>query len=143
MMPMYKTGVIAESIAKGVCKVPGMKAETMDIETACVGELDSAMAKSAGVIVGSPTINQNILLPVYKLFAVINPIRDKKKIAGGFGSYGWSGEGKTIIEANLKSLKLKYFEEGMFIKFTPGEKDLEAAEDYGEAIAKAIIESRQ
>ena len=34
-----------------------------------------------GLLVGSPTINQNTLLPVYKLFALINPISDKGKLA--------------------------------------------------------------
>ena len=138
----HKTGVIAESIAAGVRKVEGMIAEACDIEMTPLGELDAAMAKCAAVVVGSPTINQNILLPVYKLFAVISPIRDKKKLAGGFGSYGWSGEGKTIIEANLRNLKLNYFEDGLYVKFSPGEKDLEAAENYGEALAKAVVESR-
>ncbi len=28
-------------------------------------------------LVGSPTINQNTLLPVYKLFALINPLGTK------------------------------------------------------------------
>jgi flavorubredoxin len=139
----HKTGIIAEKIAEGVRKVDGMLAEPLDIETVSIGELDARMAKSAAVLVGSPTINQNILLPVYKLFAVINPIRDKKKMAGGFGSYGWSGEGKSIIEANLKGLKLNYLDDGLFVKFTPGKKDLEAAVDYGEAIAKAVVENRQ
>lgn len=139
----HKTGVIAEHIAVGVQKVDGMLAETVDIEMSSLGDLDAAMARSAGVVVGSPTINQNILLPVYKLFAVINPIRDKKKIAGGFGSYGWSGEGKTLIENGLKSLKLDYFGEGIFVRFSPGEEDLKSAEDYGEALANAIVASRQ
>ena len=139
----HKTGIIAEKIAEGVRKVEGMVAEPCDIEMVPLGDLDASMAKSSAVVVGSPTINQNILLPVYKLFAVISPIRDKKKIAGGFGSYGWSGEGKTMIEANLRGLKLNYHGEGLFVKFTPGEKDLEAAVDYGEAIAKAVVESRQ
>jgi flavorubredoxin len=139
----HKTGVIAEHIAAGVQKVDGMLAETVDIEMSSLGDLDAAMARSAGVVVGSPTINQNILLPVYKLFAVINPIRDKKKIAGGFGSYGWSGEGKTLIENGLKNLKLNYFGDGIFVKFSPGEEDLKSAEDYGEALANAIVASRQ
>ncbi|MCK4569439.1 MAG: FprA family A-type flavoprotein [Bacteroidales bacterium] len=134
----HKTGVIAERIAAGIRKVDGMKADICDIETVSLGDLDAAMARSAAVIVGSPTINQNILLPVYKLFAVINPIRDRKKLAGGFGSYGWSGEGKKIIETNLQNLKLKYFEDGIFVKFSPGEDDLKAAEEYGEALALAM-----
>jgi len=137
----HKTGVIAECIARGIQKIDGMTVEACDIETTPLGELDAMMAKSKAVIVGSPTINQNILLPVYKLFAVINPIRDKKKLAGGFGSYGWSGEGEKIIESNLKNLKLKYFEEGVYVKFTPGEDDLKRAEDYGESFAKVLSEN--
>ena len=115
-----------------------MIVEIIDIETTPLGELDAMMAKSKAVIVGCPTINQNILLPVYKLFAVINPIRDKKKLAGGFGSYGWSGEGEAIIHTSLKNLKLQYFEEGVFVKFSPGEEDLKRAEDYGESFAKTM-----
>ena len=134
----HKTGVIAESIAAGIKKVDGMIVEIIDIETTPLGELDAMMAKSKAVIVGCPTINQNILLPVYKLFAVINPIRDKKKLAGGFGSYGWSGEGEAIIYTSLKNLKLQYFEEGVFVKFSPGEEDLKRAEDYGESFAKTM-----
>ncbi|MEN8225525.1 MAG: FprA family A-type flavoprotein [Bacteroidota bacterium] len=137
----HKTGVIAESIAKGIQKVEGMIVETCDIETTPLGELDAMMAKCKAVIVGSPTINQNILLPVYKLFAVINPIRDRKKLAGGFGSYGWSGEGEKIISTNLQSLKLQYFQDGVFVKFSPGSDDLKKAEDYGEAFAKTLIQN--
>ena len=139
----HKTGVIAESIAAGVRKVEGMIAETCDIETTSIGDLDAAMAKSTAVIVGCPTINQNILLPIYKLFAVINPIRDRKKLAGGFGSYGWSGEGKKIIETNLRGLKLNYFKEGLFVKFSPNDEDLKAAEDYGEELARTIVDTQE
>ena len=71
---------------------------------------------------------------------MINPIRDKKKLAGGFGSYGWSGEGEKIIETNLRNLKLKYFKEGVYVKFSPGEEDLKLAEDYGEAFAREYMQ---
>lgn len=139
----HKTGLIAESIAKGIGKVEGITAEIMDVENTSLGDLDAMMAKSNAVIVGSPTINQNILLPVYKLFAVINPIRDKKKLAGGFGSYGWSGEGQKIIESNLRNLKLTYFNEGIFIKFSPTDEDLRRAEDFGTAFASTLKENNE
>jgi flavorubredoxin len=72
-----------------------------------------------GLLIGSPTINQNTLLPVYKLFALINPIRDKGKLGGAFGSYGWSGESPNLILENLRLLKLKIFEETAAFKFSP------------------------
>ena len=64
----------------------------MDIETADIRDMDSKLTIADGIIVGSPTINQNTLLPVYKLAAMVSPLRDKGKLAGSFGSYGWSGE---------------------------------------------------
>ncbi|MDT8394057.1 MAG: FprA family A-type flavoprotein [Bacteroidales bacterium] len=139
----HKTGLIAESIARGIGKVDGIITEIMDVETISLGDLDAMMAKSNAVIVGSPTINQNILLPIYKLFAVINPIRDKKKLAAGFGSYGWSGEGQKIIEANLRNLKLNYFNEGIFIKFSPSEEDIQRAEEFGTSFAFALKENNE
>ena len=135
----HKTGVIAESIAAGIRKVDGVEVDICDIEHTSLGDLDAMVARCQALIVGSPTINQNILLPIYKLFAVINPIRDKKKLAGGFGSYGWSGEGEKIIGANLKNLKLDLFGDGIFVKFTPGTEDLKHAEEYGEAFARTLI----
>jgi len=92
------------------------------------------------VVVGSPTINQNILLPVYKLFSVISPLRDKGKLAGGFGSYGWSGESKKLISSGLENLKLDYFSEGVFVKFTPDDNDTDLAFDYGQKFGSALLE---
>ena len=45
-----------------------------DIENIAPGELDLKLASADAILVGSPTINQNTLLPVYKLFALINPM---------------------------------------------------------------------
>jgi len=104
-----------------------------------IGELDEKIARSSAIIVGSPTINQNILLPIYKLFAVINPLRDKRKLTGAFGSYGWSGENKKMIESNLNNLKLNYFGDGIFVKFTPNGDEIKQCLEYGEEFGKALL----
>lgn len=134
-----KTELLAKGIAKGIAESAEIKVEIMDIEHASLGDLEANMISCNGLIVGCPTINQNILMPIYKLFAVINPIRDHKKLAGGFGSYGWSGEGKKMIETNLSNLKLKYFGEGVFVKFTPSEKEIALAVEYGKNFAKELL----
>lgn len=135
-----KTGKIAAAIGEGVQSViPDAVIEVQDIETTPIGELDEKIARSKAIIVGCPTINQNILLPVYKLFALINPIRDKGKIGGAFGSYGWSGEGEKLIYANLKNLKLDMPDDSVFVKFTAHEPQLEQARGYGRKIAEMMI----
>lgn len=136
----HKTGLIAEAIAEGINESGQVDAILLDVEKTTIGELDMHMEKASGIIVGSPTINQNILLPIYKLFAIINPLRDKGKLAGAFGSYGWSGEGSKLIENNLRNLKLDFFTVGMFFKFTPNEVELEKCRFYGRDFAAKILE---
>lgn len=134
-----KTGAIAHAIAKGIESVEGVEAVVLDIEHTSIGDLEMQLTMANGFIIGCPTINQNILLPVYKLFALINPLRDKGKLAGGFGSYGWSGEGMKIIRTNLENLKLKYTETDVFVKFSPNESDLDRAERYGRQFAQQLL----
>lgn len=135
----HKTGAIAEAIARGIEESGVVKAYPQDIEHTSLGDIEMQLTLSSGLIVGCPTINQNILLPIYKLFALINPLRDKGKLAGGFGSYGWSGEAMKIIRANLESLKLKYTDTDVFVKFSPAEEDLARAEAYGRQFAKELL----
>jgi flavorubredoxin len=135
----HKTGLLAQKIAEGIRLAGDFDVEVFDMELSTIGELDQKVAECSAIIVGSTTINQNILLPVYKLFSVINPIRDKGKLAGGFGSYGWSGESKTLIKSNLDNLKLKYFGEGVFVKFTPDPEEQEQAVAYGKAFGEALL----
>jgi NADH oxidase (H2O-forming) len=58
----HNTGKMAEMIAEGIKSSGDFDVEVADIETMSLGDLDEKMAKSKAVIVGCPTINQNILL---------------------------------------------------------------------------------
>lgn len=134
-----KTGVIASKIAEGIRMAGTFDIEIKDIEKTPLGEIDASLTRSSAIIVGSPVINQNILLPVYRLFALINPLRDRGKLAGSFGSYGWSGENIQMIRSNLENLKLKHFGDGIFVKFTPSEPELEKCVEYGKAFGEEFL----
>lgn len=136
-----KTGMVAELIARGIREAGDIDVEVKDIEHSPFGELEEKISHATAYVIGSPTINQNILLPIYKCFAAINPIRDKGKLAGAFGSYGWSGEARSQIRANLENLKLQFFEEGVFVKFTPNQEESEKAVEYGRAFGKKLLET--
>ena len=132
------TREMAELIAEGLKKTETIHVELADIEHMMLGDLEELVVKSDGLIVGSPTINQNTLLPVYKLFSVINPIRDKGKPAAAFGSFGWSGEAVSLIENHLKNLKLNIVSEGQTIRFHPGSEDSDQLIRFGEEFARAL-----
>lgn len=132
------TKEMAGKIAEGLSSVEGIKAELLDIEHTLLGDLEEKLVSSNAVIVGSPTINQNTLLPIYKLFSVVNPIRDRGKLAAAFGSYGWSGEAVSIIEANLKSLKFKVIQEALTSKFFPHENKAQDFVNFGKCFAEQM-----
>ncbi len=133
------TGKLAGAIAKGIESAGDFTVEVCDIETMALGDLDERVARSSAIIVGCPTINQNILLPVYRLFAVISPIRDRGKLAGAFGSYGWSGEASELINSTLKNLKLNVQGDGVFVKFTPHHNEFQESFDYGRKIGEKLL----
>ena len=136
------TEEMANQLAKGLKKTTNLTVELVDIENVLLGDLEEHMVKADGIIIGSPTINQNTLLPVYKLFSVINPIRDKGKPAAAFGSFGWSGEAVKLIEDHLRNLKLKVVGEGLTARFFPNSKETDHLISFGEEFVKVLQEEK-
>ena len=137
------TTLMAEKIAEGLSKSCDFKIDICDIESVRAEKLEEKIAHCSGIIVGSPTINQNILPQIYQIFATINPIRDKGKLAAAFGSYGWSGEAVRMIESNFTMLKLKVFDQNVMVKFKPHEPEFEKCIAFGKAYAEKMIEIYQ
>jgi flavorubredoxin len=130
----------AHIIAEGIIETKDITVDITDIENISLEELETKLIMSDGLLVGSPTINQNTLLPVYRLLALINPIRDKGKLGGAFGSYGWSGESPNIILENLRLLKLKIFEETAAFKFSADNIKKENLRQFGRNFAQRYIQ---
>jgi flavorubredoxin len=134
------TKLMAEAIGRGIRKAGAdLKIDITDIEHISPEELESKITLSGGILVGSPTFNQNTLLPVYTLFALINPVRDRGKYAAAFGSYGWSGEAVTLIENHLKNLRLNIIQPGLAVKFNPDKAQTEEFEKFGENFGRQFL----
>jgi flavorubredoxin len=133
------TKEMALRIKEGLMSAGDLEIEMMDIENAMLGDIEEQLVRSNALIIGSPTINQNTLLPVYRLFSVISPIRDKLKFAAAFGSYGWSGEAVKLIEDHLKNLKLTIVQEGLSEKFYPNDEKSERFFEFGRAFGNKMI----
>ena len=130
----------AEYIAEGIRSTGSFETEISDIENISAADLEMKLIEADAILAGSPTINQNTLLPVYKLFSLINPLRDKVKVAGAFGSFGWSGEAPKIILENFRNLKLRIFEETASFKFSPGGVKKDGLVEFGKRFAQKVLE---
>ncbi|HJX70389.1 MAG TPA: FprA family A-type flavoprotein [Bacteroidales bacterium] len=133
------TRQMAELIARGISEVLSCNVNIVDIEHILPGDLEELIVKSNSILIGSPTINQNTLLPVYKMFSLFNPLRDKGKKATAFGSYGWSGEAVKLIENQLKALKLDVVCEGISSRFSPNNEKSEKLIEFGKNFARQLL----
>ncbi len=133
------TGIMAKLIAEGIKASGKIEVDLADIENIPLGDLEEKVIRSDALLVGSPTINQNTLIPVYKLFGLINPLRDKQKLAATFGSYGWSGEAAKLIEDTLRNLKLTIAQNPLSIKFYPHGEKADELRLFGKNFAEKVL----
>lgn len=109
----------------------------LDVSESGADQIAKAIANSEILLIGSPTINQNALPPVWNVISHISPITDRSKIAGAFGSYGWSGEAVGMITDQLKALKLNVID-GIRVKFIPSEEQFEEIRAFARQAVEAL-----
>lgn len=119
---------------KEIIEKAGIKADVHEITSRPMAELITLVDRASGILVGSPTINQDAVEPAWDLLAHVSAIVNRGKIAGAFGSYGWSGEGVDMLTARLKSLKLKVVEQGFKFNFVPSEEEFKLADEFIEKL---------
>ncbi len=132
------TRALAGEIAAGLAE-SGVDAQMFDMQSVSPAEVAARVDQSEGLLVGSPTFNQDAVYPVWDLLARLSPLVNRGKPAAAFGSYGWSGEAVKMLEQRLSGLKLKVTLPGVRVNFTPGEGDLRAARELGRSFAKLLV----
>lgn len=131
------TKEIAMAIKEGL-KDAGCEVDVHDITELPLEKLVEKADKAKAVLVGSPTINQDAVKPVWDFLSFVSPIINRGKIAMAFGSYGWSGEGVQLITDRLKGLKFNVIEPGFKVCFKPSEEDLKRAREIGREIGEKV-----
>jgi flavorubredoxin/flavin reductase (DIM6/NTAB) family NADH-FMN oxidoreductase RutF len=131
------TATIAQAIASGANKA-GAKVLAINCEFASPQEIKEAIASSDGFIVGSPTLGGHAPTPVQTALGVILGTADKTKLAGVFGSFGWSGEAIDLLESKFKDGGYKFGFETIRVKFKPDATILKTCEEAGTDFVQAL-----
>ena len=108
----------------------GYQVETYEITSFDISYLVNVVETSKGILVGTPTINQDAVRPAWDFLNSLCPITVRGKIASAFGSFGWSGEGVPMILSRMKDLKFKVLDDGLKFKFVPDKKEYEEANEF-------------
>ncbi|EHP83983.1 FprA family A-type flavoprotein [Methanotorris formicicus] len=84
------------------------------------------------VLIGSPTLNQNLYPEVAKFLSYMEGLKPTNKIGVAFGSYGWMEMATEKIKEVFKRLNFEIVDdECLKVKFVPKEEDLKKCYEFG------------
>jgi flavorubredoxin len=129
---------MAEAIAEGAERLPGVRVSLYDLEGGEPDVLCDLVEEADGLAFGSPTINADAVKPIWDLLSSLTTVNIKGKLGVAFGSYGWSGEAVRLIEDRLRGLKMRVPVEGLRIKLVPDTEELGACSALGENVARHL-----
>jgi flavorubredoxin len=135
------TKIMAEQICEGIVS-EGVNVRPMNLRTNHRSDIMTELLDASALVVGSPTLNNNVYPTVSDFLTYMKGLRPQNKLAACFGSYGWNGASIKILNSELASMKFKMIDEtGLKIQYVPDEKGLSACFEYGQTIGKSICQS--
>lgn len=136
------TATLAQAIAKGITKA-GVAVESINCEFADPAEIEAAVQKCDGFVIGSPTLGGHMPTQVQTALGIVLSTTAKTKLAGVFGSYGWSGEAVDEIESKLQDAGYRLGFDTIRVKFKPDDVTLQTCKEAGTDFAQALKKSKK
>jgi flavorubredoxin len=133
----HSTETMAEAIVQGIVD-EGVIARPIHIRSSHRSEIMTEVLDAAAVIVGSPTLNNQLFPTVSDFLTYMKGLKPKNKIGAAFGSYGWSGESVKLINQELEAMKFDIIDPGIKIQYVPDQDGKDSCFELGRKIGKAI-----
>lgn len=130
------TKALAEECACAV-QDAGLQTELADLSEVKTEEAIERINNADAFIIGSPTLNRDVLEPVWHVLTGLSVLACKGKPAAAIGSYGWSGEAVKYIEERLKNIGCVVAGTAT-AKLKPNEAERNAAYELGQKLAETI-----
>jgi flavorubredoxin/flavin reductase (DIM6/NTAB) family NADH-FMN oxidoreductase RutF len=136
------TATLAQAIAQGLVQ-NGIAVESINCELADPIEITRIIEASDGFIIGSPTLGGHAPTQIQTALGIVLSTAAKTKLAGVFGSYGWSGEAVDIIENKLLDANYSLGFETIRVRFSPTEENLQQCQDAGAEFAQVLKKKKK
>jgi flavorubredoxin len=133
----HSTQAMADEIAAGIAN-EGVSVRPIHIRSSHRSEIMTEVLDAAAIIVGSPTLNNQLFPTVSDFLTYMKGLKPINKIGAAFGSYGWSGEAVKMINSALEDMKFDIIDPGVRLQYVPGKEGLNACFELGKKIGKAI-----
>ena len=131
------TDKMARAIADGAAS-QGVDVKVVKLRASPNSEAVTEILDAKAVLIGSPTLNNQMFPTLGSFLTYITGLRPKGKVWGFFGSYGWGGGAVKGMTKAAKEAGFDVMEPGLEIKFVPDEEDLKKCLEFGRQIAQKI-----
>lgn len=133
----HSTQTMAEKIAAGIAE-EGIEVKPMHIRSSHRSEIMTEVLDARAVVVGSPTLNNQLFPTVSDFLTYMKGLKPKNKIGAAFGSYGWSGESVKLINKELEEMQFDVIDPGVRVQYVPDQEGSDACFELGRKIGKAV-----
>jgi len=134
----HSTEKMARAISEALAQA-GVKVKLISMNETHRSEVVYEVLDAGALIVGSPTLNNNILPQMADVTTYLKGLRPANLIGAAFGSYGWSGESVKHLEAILKEMKVEIVAPSVAVKNVPNSYILEKCYELGKTIAAELL----
>lgn len=131
------TAVVAQAIAQGLLD-SGIQVNSINCEAAEPSEIIEAIEACDGFLIGSPTLGGHAPTQIQTALGIVLSTATPTKLAGVFGSYGWSGEAIGFLENKLRDANYRFGFDAIKVKFTPNSEVLESCQAAGHQFAQTL-----
>lgn len=136
------TGLLAQAIASGMTEA-GATVESINCEFAQPEEITTALDRCDGFVIGSPTLGGHAPVQIQTALGLVLSTAAKTKVAGVFGSYGWSGEAVDQLESKLQDAGYRLGFETIRVKFKPTEETLQQCKAAGTELIQSVRKAKK
>ena len=133
----HSTDKMARTIADGIVS-QGVEAKLFKLRGYSGSEAVTEILDSKAVLVGSPTLNNQMFPSLSSFLTYITGLKPKGKLWGFFGSYGWGGGAVKGMAEMAKKAGFEVYEPGVEVKYVPDQEDLKKCFEFGQQIAQKI-----
>ncbi len=136
------TAIMASTIGDGLIQSQ-VAVESINCEFASSEEITEAIQACDGFIIGSPTLGGHPPTQIQTALGIILANATKTKLAGVFGSYGWSGEAIDILENKLRDAHYSFGFEPIRVRFSPTAAMLEQGKQAGKTFTQTLKKTKK
>jgi flavorubredoxin len=134
----HSTATLAKLVGEGLVEGGVDDVCFLNLSEAHRSDVITELLEAGMLVVGSPTMNNNILPSMGDIMTYLKGLRPRNLIGAAFGSFGWSGEAPKQLHAMLEEMGLDMVADPLRVNYVPNEAEQTAAREFGLTLAAAL-----